>query len=135
MPAKPPRRGVLASVAGLLALGAAQRVGAVPAGLDVLADAGLDAEFIALCAEHMVNRDAFNGAEDVFDERDHPLWVAYARTRDAISVAKPHTLEGVAAKARAAKAEAGPRGDFESGPAAAWSWQVVQDLLRLRGEA
>lgn len=97
-----------------------------------------DGAFIALCAEHAVNVAAFNRDGGSVEPEHDPLWAAYDRTRDAISAAKPHTIEGVMAKARAAKADAGRSGDggYPEGCAAAdWAWDIVGDLLRLHGRA
>lgn len=102
------------------------------------ATASPDARLIAACAEHAVNRDAFNRDDGTLDPGDGPLWAAYDRTRTAISEAEPQTLEGVLAKARIAKAEAlNPDGSesIEGSVAAQWSWDVVNDLLRLNGRA
>jgi hypothetical protein len=57
---------------------------------------------------------------------------------DAISNAQPSTLEGLQAKACAAKAEARtPDGSEhpDGSIAAHWSWDLVNDLLRLTGGA
>jgi len=94
----------------------------------------LDADLIRLCAQHAVNREVYNRNGIQLDPKDDPLFAAYARTRDAISAAKPTTLEGMLAKARAAKAEARePYGSEEPAhcPAADWAWDLVGDLLRL----
>ena len=67
-----------------------------------------------------------------------PLWDAYKRTRDAIYDAKPRTLEGMLAKARAAKAEAmllNGGEDPAGSPAEQWAWQLVNDLLDGRARA
>ena len=66
------------------------------------------------------------------------LWQAYARSRDAIRDAEPQTMDGLVAKARAAKAEARIGNGFdkpEGTPAEYWAWDLVNDLLRLGGEA
>lgn len=94
-----------------------------------------DATLIRTCAEHVVNMATYNrdGGLGPMGEPD-PLWDAYERTRDAISEAKPFTLAGMQAKARAAKAEAmASRTDGEESPegtpAADWAWHLVNDLL------
>jgi len=95
-----------------------------------------DADLIRLCAQHAVNREVYDRAGGSLDPEDDPLFTSYARTRDAISAAKPTTLEGMLAKARAAKAEARePDGKEEPAhcPAADWAWDLVGDLLRLHG--
>lgn len=59
--------------------------------------------------------------------------MAYQRTRNAIADAEPQTIEGMLAKARAAKGEATDQAGVErpeSGPAAGWAWDLVNDLLR-----
>jgi hypothetical protein len=97
-----------------------------------------DADLIRTCAEHIANRDAFNAYEGNLEPKDNLLWRAYCRTWDAIRDAKPQTIEGIIAKARAAKAEAqDPDGteDPEYEAAADWSWHVVNDLLRVSGKA
>jgi hypothetical protein len=92
-----------------------------------------DADLIRICAEHVVNIEVYNrdGGMGAIDDPD-PLYDAYARTRDAIDQIKPVTLEGMVAKARAAKAEAAqPDGteDFECSPAGDWAWDLLNDLL------
>lgn len=91
-----------------------------------------DAELLRICAQHIVNLRAFNASTVDAEEDDDPLWTAYTRTRDAIGGAKPCTLDGMLAKARAAKAEArSPAGidDPEGTPGEQWAWDLVNDLL------
>src|SRR3712207_3460751 len=68
------------------------------------AAASPDAEMIRLCEAHpavlVVLADYGSGQDDC------PIWQAYVCSRDAIHAAKPVTLAGIVAKARAAKAEA-----------------------------
>ncbi len=92
-----------------------------------------DAALIAACAEHAANLAAYNRDGGKLNLDDDPLWAAYERTRDAISDAVQHTLDGMLAKAWAAKAEAThPDGteNPENCPAATWAWDLVNDLLR-----
>ena len=97
------------------------------------AETNPDADLIRTCAEHIANRDAYNArAGEVLTEQD-PRWHAYARTLDAISDARPQTLAGLVAKAKATKAEATrPDGAVEPEDAADWAWDLVEDLIRLR---
>ncbi len=91
-----------------------------------------DAGLVAVCAEHAINHAAYNRDGGRRELDDDPLWAAYARTRDAITDAVPHTLAGMLAKARAAKAEAThPDGteNPDNCPAARWAWDLVNDLL------
>jgi hypothetical protein len=91
-----------------------------------------DADLIRLCAQHAANAAAFTAS----DADDGPLWNAYAASRDAIHDAKPQTLAGMVAKARAAKAEATTLDGEERpehGPAETWAWDLVNDLVRLHG--
>jgi len=95
-----------------------------------------DAEIIALCAQHNRNREAWSAHGD--DDDDCPFWAEYERTRDAIAEAKPRTIEGMVAKARAAVEESlNPDGtEAPAGcPAADWAWDLVHDLIRLHGRA
>jgi hypothetical protein len=94
-----------------------------------------DADLIELCERHRIDRDAVNADEGDMDD-DDPVWRAYVRTRDAISDARPQTMVGVLAKARAAKASARMPNGSESvdGMAHEWAWEVVGDLVRLHGE-
>ena len=128
------RRNLLAGVTSAVALPLA-RVAAQPA-------AGVDADLIRLCAEHAVNIETYNrdGGLLNLDLDQDPLWIAYERTRDAISAAKPRSLEGMLAKARAAKAEAASvyaegREDPAGTPAEAWAWDLLNDLLAGRAGA
>ena len=69
---------------------------------------------------------------------DDPLWLAYEHTRNAVCDAKPQTIAGMVAIARVAKVE-GTRSDGteepENGVSADLAWNLVNDLLRLHGEA
>ena len=96
----------------------------------------LDAELIELCAQHIVNLHAYNNGPSKPLGAPDPLWDAYVHTRDLIGQTKAVTLEGMVAKARAAMVEATsslPGGKMEPNgtPAEYWSWDLVQDLLRL----
>jgi len=95
-----------------------------------------DAELIRICEAHPAVMDAVS---DLGSGRDDcPYWKAYERSRDAIFDAKPVTMAGMLAKARAAKAEARtPSGveDPDNSPAELWAWDLVNDLLRLEGMA
>ena len=96
-----------------------------------------DAELIALCSRHPGLIAAFNTSIGDWSDND-PAWAAYAASRDAIHDARPITLAGMRAKALAAKAEAlRPDGteDPDGTAAANWSWDLVNDLLRLTGGA
>lgn len=97
-----------------------------------------DAELIALCDEHIKNHRAFNlDGGHLENERD-PLWASYERTYAPIDDAKPVTMAGVLAKARAAQNEAvNPNNggfDWDEGTYLKWSSDVVDDLLRIAGE-
>jgi hypothetical protein len=84
------RYGGLAALAGLV----------TPA----IAEANPDADLIHLCDAHAALMDAVNN--DPRDGDEDPNWPPYERSLRAISTAKPTTMEGVRAKALAAKAEA-----------------------------
>ncbi len=113
-------------------------VGAILAGIGVPAAAAPatahpDADLIRICAEHIANWEAYNAGPDCGgDCEDDPLWLAYERTRNAISNATPRTLDGLKAKAFVAKTEAiQPNGReyTDSGPQAVWAWDLVNDLV------
>lgn len=113
------------------------RVEVAPRGLQVCDLAHPDADLIRVCEEHTVNRDNYNRDGGYVAVGDDPLWRAYERTRDAISDAKPKTLERMVAKAFAAKAEAlRPNGqeDPEGTPAEHWAWDLVDDILAIGKE-
>lgn len=99
--------------------------------------AGPDADLLRACAQHERNLAAYRTAESqgiADDDAYEPLWEAYSETRDAISAAKPQTLEGMLAKARIAKIEAlCPNGEemFENCPASDWAWHLLHDLMRM----
>ena len=93
-----------------------------------------DAELIRICAEHVVNLDAYNrdGGLTGIDDPD-PRWDAYVRTRDAITDARPRTWAGLQAIGRAARAEAlVSRTDGtespEGTPAEDWAWLLVKTV-------
>jgi hypothetical protein len=93
-----------------------------------------DAALIALCAQHIVNLAAFNAYAGLDDNHDAALWAECRCTRDAITDARPQTVEGMIAKARAAKLEAlnaDGTEEPENGRAARWAWQILNDMLRL----
>ena len=116
-------------------LGAAVLPGAAAAA-PLVSTPNPDAELIALCARHPALIDAVNASPLDFDAC--PAWQAYEVSRDAIHDACPVTLAGMRAKALAAKAEARcPDGseEYRSSPAGSWSWDLVNDLLRLTGGA
>jgi hypothetical protein len=97
---------------------------------------GPDAELIRICDQHIQNLVKFNNAPHDIESDDDPSYAPYLHTRDAICAAKPLTLEGMAAKGRAAKAEAaGPGGseNFENCRAGQWAWDIMHDLIRLAG--
>jgi hypothetical protein len=135
-----PTRRALLALSGV-AIAAGGIVGATVA-TPALADEHPDAELIALCAQHIVNMNAYNAdrtPEQDVDENE-ALWAAYSETRDAISDAKPQTIAGMVAIAQAAMAEAGPDNQDADdrcfhGMDEHWSWNLVGDLLRLHGEA
>ena len=131
------RRGFMAFTAGAVVTGFVPPIGAAygdelrPPARKYL-PGHPDAELIRLCAQHVVNMDAYNHDAGDLDAEDCPLWLAYASTRDAISNARPQTMDGFLAKARAAKAEArtpGGEENPENCPAARWAWDLVNDLL------
>jgi hypothetical protein len=108
----------------------------VSASAQPIAATSPDADLIRFCAEHVVNMDAFNRDSSDLDAEDNPLWVAYERTRDAIHEARPQTVEGMLAEARAAKSEAlmpDGRENPSNSPAETWAWDLLNDLLRLNG--
>ena len=123
------RRTFLAGTAGLTAASIPLAAGATVQAVHP------DAELIRLCAQHIVNLEAFNQDGGDLEPEDDPLAVAYVSTLEAICAAKVHTVDGMIAKARAAKAEArqldGTDGPSNT-PAAAWAWDILNDLLDAR---
>ncbi|MBE9604274.1 hypothetical protein IAI18_05315 [Acetobacteraceae bacterium H6797] len=106
--------------------------------LTPLGTTGPDADIIMLCAEHAAVRERYNTEGGHIDCQDDPLWHEYERTLDAVSAARPRTLEGVLAKARAAKSEVTVFEGVElwdNTVAGRWAIDVVHDLLRLAGDA
>jgi hypothetical protein len=93
-----------------------------------------DDELIRICNAHPALMDLCNSGTAAADDEDGPLWRAYDQSRDAITEAKPGTLEGLIAKARAAKHQA-RRKDGTEEPAGSmgevWAWDLVNDLLRI----
>ena len=113
---------------------AAAVVASVP---QAIAATNPDAELIRLCDAHGALMDLVNSGVDD-DDDDGPTWQAYDRSREAISAFRPKTIEGMLAKARAAKAEARrPDGsemeDISGFPPEEWAWDLVNDLLRIGG--
>ena len=94
-----------------------------------------DAALIALCEQHSINREALNNGTKTLDDNE-PEWLAYRASLDGISAAKPLTMGGLLAKARAAKAEAlnlDGTDSFDLFPVCDWTWDLANDLLRLAG--
>jgi hypothetical protein len=99
-----------------------------------IAAVNADADLIRICDAHAALMDAVNN--DPRDSDEDPNWPAYEQSFRAISATQPKTLEGMMAKARAAKAEARrPNGTEE--PAGSmgevWAWDLVNDLIALGG--
>jgi hypothetical protein len=131
----PSRRSMLTGSGALLA-GVTGFLAAMPSA--AAAAESLDAELIRICSEHIKNMDAYNNDESDNEAHKNALWDAYESTRDAIDDAKPQTVAGMLAKARAAKAEAvQPDGseDPTNCPAENWSWDLLNDLFRLNGSS
>ena len=99
-----------------------------------------DAELIRLFEAHGALSRACDASdpESTLDMKDDPLFRAYGESCDLIRAARPKTLAGIVAKAKAAVAEDPALADPEytsHGPAETWSFDVVNDLIRLFGEA
>ena len=108
--------------------GAAALLAAAPSAM-AESSAHPDAELIRTCAEHVVNLQVFEASSSDLDD---PLWQACCRTHDFISAAKPKTLAGMLAKARAAKAVAlnsDGSENPEGTPGLYWAWDLMNDLL------
>ncbi|MFC0409502.1 hypothetical protein [Roseomonas elaeocarpi] len=121
------RRALMAAAPALVAVPAAPVATAHP-----------DAELLRLCAEHQVAQAAYERDGGRLEPEECPLAIAYLGSVRAIGGAEAHTLAGMLAKARAAKREAlMPDGSEQphSCVAADWAWDLLNDLLRLAGEA
>lgn len=97
-----------------------------------------DATLIRICAQHTMNRITRDKGEHPDTIEYNEVDNAYAETLQAVCDAVPMTIDGIVAKARAAKDEAQLlRGgeDPEGCIAAQWAWDIVNDLLRLAGSA
>jgi hypothetical protein len=100
---------------------------------------GRDAELIRAVGAIDAARDAYNQDHGDGGTDNNPLWQAYEKLRDIISEASPQTVEGLFAKARAAKSEARVlvNGTYyeqpSNTPAETWAWDLVNDLVRLFG--
>ena len=109
------------------------------AGTALSSSVGTDAELIAVCDTHRAKIDAYNGSPGMtLDEAEkHPLWLAYSASRDFINQAKPKTIDGIRAMARAAKAEVQGLEDDDSvagTPAEFWSVEIIIALVDGIGE-
>lgn len=99
-----------------------------------LADINPDADLIRICDGHAALMDAVNLSDDEDDTYYGPVWDAYRHSAQTISASEPRTVAGMLAIARAAKAEAHVPNQKECGDdgyAAAWSWIVLNGLLRI----
>jgi hypothetical protein len=90
-----------------------------------------DAELITICEQHSFYWHA-TAAHDCTSDGD-PRWTALNRAVDAIDAAKPVSLAGLAAKARATKLQIlQPDGSEDlDGVGGSWALDLVNDLLRL----
>ena len=134
------RRGFLAAAAGAAAVGGA-------AGTERAQSAPThpDAELIVACKRHPAllaawSRELASTNDEAIWRGEGPAGVAYDANRDLIAAARPQTMAGVLAKARAARAEGTMQDGSEeeqsfTSDASAWAWDVVGDVLRLAGEA
>ena len=92
-----------------------------------------DAALIAASKELGDKLDAYNRSDD---ENDGPIREALDQVIVVIENTRPVTLAGVVAKARAAQTEVLKGGDqpeitLSKNEGAAWSWHLVNDLIRL----
>lgn len=97
-----------------------------------------DQQLIETCKRHIRNIGNYNASTFKGDFENDPLWHEYQRTRAAIIDARPHTLAGMAAKARAVIEEAtrpDGRVDLDGSVASSWALDLVNDLIRLSGGA
>ena len=93
-----------------------------------------DTDLLEACAEHTRLHAAIKSSLGDHD----PLWDAFDRVCATIGSAKPRSISGMVAKARAAVLEAWmPDGseDPDGSIAEVWSWQLAKDLARLAGGA
>ena len=94
-----------------------------------------DAPLIALCDSMPAVLRDLNAAPGDLDDTS-PEWLPYDRVANAMCAARPETLEGVMAMARATAVYAGEGADDEEpdGVVAVWAWAIVQHLLRIEGK-
>jgi hypothetical protein len=93
-----------------------------------------DAEFIRFCAGHQSKLKAFEA--DQRDSDESPFWPPYNHSLRVINEVEPKTIEGLVAKAYAAKVEAYNHGrdgqeDPEGTHAEGWAWNLINDLIRI----
>ncbi len=91
-------------------------------------DVDHDKALMAVCRQHIEYFEALEADPRDADDTG-PLWDAYLQTKRAIDVAKPRTLAGIYAKARVTKMQE------VAGADPGWAADIVDDLLRLAGEA
>jgi hypothetical protein len=106
--------------------------------LSILTATGPDAELIALCGTMPAALRDLNATPADLEDAS-PEWLPYDRVADAMRKARPETMAGVLAMARATMAHARDGGGADEadpgGVVAVWSWAIVRHLLRLGGEA
>jgi len=90
-----------------------------------------DADLIRACGEYVATLDAITASDGVPD--DDPLWAALDRPCDVIVGTKATTLEGLIAKAKAAKCQAmtARGGECADGMPEEIAWAIVNDLVPL----
>lgn len=129
-----PRRAAIVLPAGLAAFHVASvtQAGATPPG------GNPDADLIRLCGEYIQALDAYNREGGALEQEEDPLWEAVEALEDQIAGLQAQTFGGLVAKARVAAHQARQDDgsyDFSTTHTGEWPGQVVQDLLRIIGEA
>jgi hypothetical protein len=92
-----------------------------------------DAGLIELCERHIANLHAHNNDPDGTGDADDPLLLAYLGTLAEVHLAKPKTLAGMIAKARAAMAEIDADADEDASPGFVWAREALGALVLLSG--
>lgn len=99
-----------------------------------------DAEVLHACHEHRLRLRAVCASPGCTDSPEGAsLWQAYSDASRAIGAARPRTMAGILAKARAAMSEAIVDELFDGDHdcfgfnSHAWAWELLQDLARIHG--
>lgn len=95
-----------------------------------------DATLIHLCEAEHATHQAVNSLQRDVESDDDAVYAAWRAAAVALDLTTPQTLEGLAAKARAAlRRGTAPNGRRNTDDSAGFAWAIVEDIIRMQGSA